>query len=176
MKKQPPLTDEERALFRSQMRLVTPLKVLNKTPAPIVRKNPKVRLQRDLEEVVPPIDTPLVSAETILSFRRDGIQNRVFKQLRQQAFPIEAELDLHGLRIEEAWAAVEKFLQRCLVKNVYCVCIVHGKGDRCGEAHPVLKNKLNQWLRHYTAVLAFHSALPRRGGAGAVYLLLKKIG
>jgi len=39
----------------------------------------------------------------------------------------------------------------------------------------VIKNKVNSWLRQHQDVLAFHSAMPKDGGNGAVYVLLKKL-
>jgi DNA-nicking Smr family endonuclease len=55
-----------------------------------------------------------------------------------------------------------------------CVRIVHGKGLRSGPNGPVLKQRVDQWLRRFEAVLAFVSARQADGGTGAVYVLLKK--
>lgn len=178
MKKKPEISEEERALFRATVGQVTPIK-LRKVDSAVLqrqRQQPKVKVKSDvfLEETMVSEPVSPVRAEEILSFRRTGIQNKLFKKLRLGAIPIEAELDLHGMRADEAEIAINRFLARCLQRNLYCVCIVHGKGGGRGETYPILKNKLNLWLRNYAPVLAFHSAPLRMGGAGAVFVLLKR--
>ena len=54
-----------------------------------------------------------------------------------------------------------------------CVRIIHGKGSRSEEGQPVLKHKVNYWLRCRDEVLAFTSATGRDGGTGALYVLLR---
>lgn len=171
-----PLTDEEIALFQATVKGVRPLKASKQI---LVTKQPKLLIKPKvpifLDEVRVPEEVAAVRSEESLSFRRDGIQNKIMKKLRQGVFRTEAELDLHGMRSEEAETAVQRFIARCLERQLYCVSIVHGKGGNRGEIHPVLKNKLNQWLRSYSAVLAFHSAPVRKGGVGAVLVLLKRV-
>jgi DNA-nicking Smr family endonuclease len=53
------------------------------------------------------------------------------------------------------------------------VHIIHGKGYRSVDSHPVLKNDLNLWLRQHKDVQAFCSAPPKSGGTGAVFVLLR---
>ncbi|MDT8407876.1 MAG: Smr/MutS family protein, partial [Methylococcales bacterium] len=89
------------------------------------------------------------------------------------AFPLEAELDLHGLTAQQAQLTLQDFLRYALQRGKRCVRIVHGKGYRSPDAAPVLKNQVNSWLRQYAAVLAFTSAAPRDGGTGAVWVLLR---
>ena len=97
----------------------------------------------------------------------------MLKKLRKGYFSIEAELDLHGLTSREAKQHFSDFLRNCTERCLRCVHIIHGKGYRSFNNTPVLKNKLNIWLKHYPAVLAFCSANPADGGTGAVYILLK---
>ncbi|MDH5185303.1 MAG: Smr/MutS family protein [Gammaproteobacteria bacterium] len=109
-----------------------------------------------------------------LLFSRPGIQHNLLRKLRRGQFPIEAELDLHGLRIEEARTAIAQLLREARHKRWRCVRIIHGKGYGSQSRLPVLKNKVNSWLRQRDEVLAFTSALPADGGTGAVYLLIKR--
>ncbi len=51
---------------------------------------------------------------------------------------------------------------------------MHGKGHGSLHKLPVLKTKVQGWLRQRDEVLAFCSARPVDGGTGAVYVLLKK--
>jgi DNA-nicking Smr family endonuclease len=108
-----------------------------------------------------------------LSYNSSGIQNRVMKQLRAGKYPVEHLLDLHGFTVDQARNALIAFLEECRQAQLKSVLIVHGKGFR-SKNKPVIKSMVNRWLRATDQVLAFHSALPRDGGSGAVYVLLRK--
>ena len=89
----------------------------------------------------------------------------------------QAHVDLHGMIADEAQPAVERFLIDAVQKGLRCVLIVHGKGLNSKDHTPVLKEKLKSWLargRAATLVLAFTTARPHDGGAGALYVLLRR--
>jgi DNA-nicking Smr family endonuclease len=86
---------------------------------------------------------------------------------------MDSELDLHGLRADEAKRAIAAFLAEALARGARCVRIVHGKGLRSKGDGPVLKQRLDGWLRRRDDVLAFCSARREHGGTGAVYVLLR---
>lgn len=115
-----------------------------------------------------------ITGEEVLSFRRSGIQQRLFSRLRNGQLEIEAELDLHGMTIPIAHHALAEFLHHCQEFNIRCVRIIHGKGWSSQHQKPVLKSKLNGWLQQDEDVLAFCSALIEDGGTGAVYVLLRR--
>lgn len=115
-----------------------------------------------------------VEMEGVLSFRREGIQNTVFKKLRSGNYRISDELDLHGSSIKQAKRVLVYYLQEAVQFESCCIRIVHGKGNRSGDKKPVLKTHVNHWLSEHDRVLAFHSCKPKDGGTGAVYLLLKR--
>ena len=168
----------EESLFISEMAGVTPLKQDNKIK--IKKKPEKPFRQTHDEENNFAIDDVFSSAEIIedcpdiLSFSRSGLQHKVLKKLRQGKKPIEHALDLHGLTVEQARNELLEFLGECEAAGVRHAIIVHGKGFRSKDK-PVIKPMVNRWLRAADNVLAFHSALPKDGGSGAVYVLLKKL-
>ena len=108
-----------------------------------------------------------------LSFLRPGLQQKLLRKLRRGQFSVAAELDLHGMTANEAYAAVGEFLKRARTRNARCVRIIHGKGNGSLHKLPVLKAKIGGWLRRRDEVLAYCSARPVDGGTGAVYVLLK---
>ncbi len=116
-----------------------------------------------------------IGSEEVLSFRRSGIQHRLFSRLRSGHLAIEAELDLHGMTVAIAHQALASYLQECQTDKLRCVRIVHGKGWSSKNQKPVLKTKLNSWLQQEDNVLAFCSAPVEDGGTGAVYVLLRRI-
>ena len=115
-----------------------------------------------------------LDSEDILSFCETGIQKSVFRKLRSGQYRISDELDLHGTTIKQAKKILMYFLQESPQFESCCVRIIHGKGHRSGNNKPVLKTYVNHWLCEHERVLAFHSAKPKDGGAGAVYVLLKR--
>jgi DNA-nicking Smr family endonuclease len=113
-----------------------------------------------------------IGAETALEFARPGIQQKVMKRLKQGQQPWQAAVDLHGCTLDQAREAVEQLVAQARADGLHVIKIVHGKGATSG--HPLLKSCVNSWLRQLSGVLAFASALPRDGGTGAVYVLLKR--
>jgi DNA-nicking Smr family endonuclease len=109
-----------------------------------------------------------------LLFARPGVQHSVMRRLRRGEYAIEAQLDLHGQTVAQARTSVNRFLYECRTLGVRCVRIIHGKGRGSEGRLPVLKGKLNVWLRRKDEVLAFCPAKPTDGGAGAAYVLLRR--
>ncbi len=120
-------------------------------------------------EFVDPVD-PL----DILSFKRDGIQQGVFRRLKQGHYLIDATLDLHRLTVEEARQEVFRFIRDCVDLDVRTALISHGKGFRSAQRPAVLKSYIAKWLPSLPDVMAFHSAQNFHGGVGSVYVLLRK--
>lgn len=119
------------------------------------------------------MDSQVESGE-VLRFLRSGIQTNVLQKLRRGQFPVEATLDLHGLTTAEANDELYRFVQHSQNLGRQAVRIVHGKGHGSKGQQPILKTKINQWLREFPVVLAFCSSSPRDGGTGAVDVLLRK--
>jgi DNA-nicking Smr family endonuclease len=108
-----------------------------------------------------------------LSYRAPGLQDSVFRRLRRGIYSIGTELDLHGMSSEKARVALNQFLVGCQQRGIRCVRVIHGKGLRSSNQGPVLKTRVDRWLRQRDDVLAFTSARPKDGGTGAVYVLLR---
>lgn len=107
----------------------------------------------------------------------DGVDARLLRQLKRGEYSVEAHLDLHGLTKEEAKQEVALFMRASLVASRRCVLIVHGRGLRSKDQVPVLKEAVVGWLSRGSLsshVLAFATARPSDGGAGALYVLLRR--
>ncbi len=184
MSKKPKLTEEEQNLFRAAVAGITPLRQ-DKHPvtqpkekvSPITPTHNPSDQEWSLMDYFPIADDPdsqPVSSEEFLSFARTGLQPRAKQQLRRGDFPIEATLDLHGMNINQAQQAMMEFFAQAIAHHCRCVLVIHGKGSRIETHKPILKNKVNQWLRKLPNILAFSSAKQQQGGVGAVYVLLKR--
>lgn len=117
-----------------------------------------------------------VGPHDIIEWRGDGIAHGVFRRLKQGGYRVDANLDLHRHTVEQARRALIRFILDCQKMDVRTAVIQHGKGDKVapGERQAVLKSYTNHWLRLMPQVLAFHSTQPWHGGAGALYVLVKK--
>lgn len=127
-------------------------------PAPRARAAPAARL--------PPLD-PGAAA---------GLDGRTMERLRRGRIRPEARLDLHGMTQKEAHAALGVFMARTERAGTRCVIVITGKG-RVSEGGGVLRNELPGWLNApaiRSRILGFTEAQPRDGGAGALYVLLKR--
>ena len=105
---------------------------------------------------------------------RPGLQKSVMRKLRRGEYIVAAELDLHGYTVAQAREALTDFLGSVRRARHICVRIVHGKGRGSPGKKPVLKNKVFTWLCQRDEVLAVCPARSFDGGAGAVYVLLRK--
>ncbi|MBN1831690.1 MAG: Smr/MutS family protein [Deltaproteobacteria bacterium] len=106
-----------------------------------------------------------------------GISRKLMKALKKGEFPVQDHIDLHGLTKKEAEIRVREFLLQSFRRGLRCVLIVHGRGLNSQDSLAVLKANLPTWLTSGPAkkiVLAFATARPYDGGAGAVYVLLRK--
>ncbi len=108
-----------------------------------------------------------------LSWRRTGIGPDVVRRLRRGEWAVRIQLDLHGLRVEEARDALVAFLARAMRDEIRCVRVIHGKGLGSVNREPILKRKVPMWLAQRDEVLAFCEARPNDGGSGAMIVLLR---
>ena len=170
--------DDDNALFREAVKDVKPLKDGGRRPPETKLPAPRPR-QFEIDEAEALRESregPLPDVGDQLSYRSDGIQDSVFRRLQRGTFRIAAELDLHGMRWDEAKVAMVRFLATARDADWRCVRIIHGKGLRSKGDGPVLKQRIDAWLRQRNEVLAYCSARREDGGTGAVYVLLRSGG
>ena len=118
----------------------------------------------------------LLDTDEALSFARNGIGSDTLRKLRRGHWVIQAQLDLHGMRTDQAREALAEFLRSCARRGLRCVRVIHGKGLGSVNKEPVLKNKVRNWLVQKDEVIAFCQARAADGGAGALVVLLKAQG
>jgi DNA-nicking Smr family endonuclease len=169
--------DDDQSIFRQMMRGVKPLKQNKlkieriRTPmTPPQRKHPLPGPFKLLALSDPYEQT--ITAETTLSYGQSRLSSRRYKQLKHGEILKQSRLDLHGLHVSAAREALIHFISQSYMAGFRCVLIIHGKGGVQNEIS-ILKSHVNHWLKQFTEILAFHSALPKDGGRGAVYVLLK---
>ena len=108
-----------------------------------------------------------------LNYLAPGVGNDVMKRLRKGYWPVQDELDLHGLRRDAARNAIGAFLQQANRRGHRCVCVIHGRGFGSKGQEPVLKSMVHSWLVQTDGVIAFSQARASEGGEGALIVLLR---
>lgn len=173
--------DAEPSLFARSVGPVTTLAESGRVRVRQPRPSPRPR-QRELDEravlreaLSDEIDIDsLLDTDEALSFRRPGIRLDVVRKLRRGHWSIQAQIDLHGLRRDEAREQLAGFLRAAVLGHLRCVRIVHGKGNGSPGREPVLKGKVRGWLVQRSEVIAFVQARASDGGSGALVVLLGK--
>jgi DNA-nicking Smr family endonuclease len=172
--------EREANLFRDSIGNVQPLnappRVVPDPPRPLPIAHQRMAddeavMQESLSDEFS-IDTLLEVDET-LSYARSGVGPDVLRKLRGGGWVTQGQLDLHGLRVDEAREAVGQFIRDSVKRGVRCVRIVHGKGLGSMNKKPVLKQKVRNWLVQKEEVIAFCTARAADGGSGALMVLLR---
>lgn len=173
------VSDKDTDEFRQAMSGTKPLQTDARVPAEKPKPKPRARFSKaDEREVLAQsleddIDTLQHGYGDALRFQRQHVGKRTMRKLQRGGYSVQAEIDLHGMTLEEAKPRLADFIQYSASQGKYCVRVVHGKGLGSGERGPVLKNAVNRWLRRWNNVLAFVSTRQVDGGTGAVYVLLQ---
>jgi DNA-nicking Smr family endonuclease len=159
-----------KAIHAAERAALTPLS----PPAPIARQQQRDEQAVLLESLSDDFDvSTLLDTDADLSYAQTGIGPDVVRRLRQGHWSLQGEIDLHGLRIDEARVALTEFVQAAQRRGWRCVRVVHGKGLGSPGKTPVLKQRVLRWLVQKHSVLAFVQAPAPQGGAGALLVLLK---
>ncbi len=175
--------DEDSELFREFVGDVEPVKQTVREPKKSVPRDTPglIERRRAAQEADDKTGNYLTREEYIvpvkpwdlLSFKRDGVQHGVFRNLKQGKYVFDATIDLHGRTVHQARQEVFEFLHQCIARDIRAAMITHGKGQH-RDPPALLKSCVNHWLKQMNEVLAFHSSAPRHGGSGSTYVLLRK--
>jgi len=170
---------QEQEVFARSVGPVTPLRSAPRAelhtpkPGPVPRQRELDEQQVLRESLSDGVDAEsLLDTDDSLSYRRNEVGPDVLRRLRRGVWVVQAQVDLHGLRRDEAREALVLFLAEATKQGWRCVRVVHGKGHGSPGRLPVLKAKVRHWLMQRQDVLAFIQARGPDGGAGALIVLL----
>ena len=109
-----------------------------------------------------------------IAWKRDGVQDGVYRNLRLGKYQADARLDLVRHRLEQALPEIESFFEQSISYGIRTVVLNHGRGGQALTHGNKLASYLQLWLPEMENVMAFHSAQKQHGGLGATYVLLRK--
>lgn len=181
------LDPEERALWNQVARSVEPLRgrhiVADPHPAPPVARPPSKPAPRigRVPAVAPPAMPPKITPPN------GGLDGSWDRQIARGRLAPDATIDLHGLTLDQAWRRLDFALEEAVMMGTRVLLVVTGKAaadPSAGRASSasvrprgMIRAKLRDWIaasRHASVVAAIRGAHPRHGGAGAVYLVLRR--
>lgn len=170
----------EQQLFMRTVGPVTPLvaairaELRQAKPAPEPRQREQDEQQALRQALSDDFDVDsLLETDEALSFRRASISQEVVRKLRRGHWALQGQIDLHGLRRDQARESLGEFIHQAARTGMRCVRVVHGKGNGSPGREPVLKARVRRWLVQKQEVLAFTQARASEGGNGALIVLLQ---
>ncbi len=149
---------------------VTHKKPRKAVPAQTIADNKRV-LAESMSDDLDSIE--FLESEDGKSFRRPGIGPDVPRDLRRGRWSVCAQIDLHGMTVDDAREAVAEFLKNARRREQYCVRIIHGKGNGTPGRIGILREVVRRWLKQRDEVVAFCEPREIDGGAGATIVRLK---
>ena len=178
--------DEDEYLFQKAMEGVVPLRDnKRKLIKPLIQKENTHGLTPDSRRKTKEYFQSLIEepeawdisfSDEYMEGAASGIGPRTMKKLKRGEFSVQDYIDLHGLTKVEAEEVVSNFIVKSYNKGMRCVLIIHGRGLGSVDNQPAIKKELPTWFKRGAlkkVVLAFVTARPCDGGAGALYVLLK---
>ena len=154
-------------------------KAYTKSPSTQITSNPSKIEAIASEEASSVPDIPIkamhnehIDPEAILAYFQIGLQAKMRKQLKQGNIQIQDRCDLHGYSLDEAQHITHHFLENAFNNHHRSLLLITGKGAHSNDM--TIKSMMHQWLRSHPLVLAYHTAQPKDGGTGALYIILKK--
>ena len=177
MSKRRSLSDEERALWDTVTRAIAPLR----------KRKAKKREEFASAAAAPPLAKPARAAKMAPAAAPKTqapplapLGRRMRSKLARGSEPIDDRIDLHGMTQADAHAALAHFLRRAQARGARVVLVITGKGARAGDAFSergILKRQVPHWLESAALrplVIGFESAGIGHGGAGALYVRLRR--
>ncbi len=106
-----------------------------------------------------------------------GLDSKIFQKLKNGSYTYTAQLDLHGMHADQALDSLLFFVQEAYLQGKQCLLLITGRGLSSPGGQSILRQTTFECLTRdplRSIILAFVTALPRDGGSGALYLLLRK--
>jgi len=182
------LSAEEAALWRKVAATVTPLHPQIPAPAPVAEPVPTPPPPAPAKRVRGRVPAPLVPpppppqpAKRPLT--RDGLDGSWDRKLASGSIAPDVTIDLHGMTLDTAHARLISGIGQALAMESRVILLIAGKSrphdehDARGQRRGAIRAKLLDWLAHSShasRIAAVRPASPRHGGAGAVYIVLRK--
>ena len=171
------LSSDDLKIWRYVTRGVHPLRDITRHPAEDQTSDeppPRVRkslppISESIARVAPRPLAPLALGSTA------DMDRRTAQRFKGGEMAVDGRIDLHGLTLDQAHGALTAFMRGAYARGARCVVVVTGKGK--GDSIGKIRKETPHWLNQTplrSMILAVTEARPGQGGAGALYVLLKR--
>ena len=165
------LGPDESAVWKQVARTIRPLKATDAAHGSTERDQPPPLLLDPIPQLRP--------ASTRALELGDGLDGGWERRLRGGTVEPDCTLDLHGMTLDSAWAAVDRLLDRAWTRRERVVLLVTGRerSDNDGSGRGRIRAAVRDWLaasRHAQHIAAVRGAHRRHGGAGSLYIILRR--
>ncbi len=171
------LNSEDLKIWRFVTRNVNPLHDMPRHPAedqasdepPQRAHNPTALVSESGKQTIPRAPAPLALGSMV------DMDRRTAQRFKRGEMAVDGRIDLHGLSLDQAHGALMAFMRGAYARGARCVVVVtgKGKGDQVGKIRKETPHWLNQAALR-SMIVAVTEARPGQGGAGALYVLLKR--
>ncbi|WP_293749663.1 DNA endonuclease SmrA [uncultured Paraglaciecola sp.] len=176
------ILDDELNEFLNELNDVKPIEKIDTVPTNQQKNTLAQQLKRQAIEASQNLTNNYLSVEKVepvdpydhISFKQDGVQQGVFKNLRLGKYKIDFVLNLQANKFEQARTMLFNHILDSHKKGDRTLLIKHGLGLHSQPFPAFLKSYVRQWLQQMPEIIAYHTAQPNHGGNSAVYVLLKK--
>lgn len=140
--------------------------------------DPEEQAKRDLQKFIQgDVEFELEYTDEFMYGYVRGLDIKTFQQLKAGSLSVAAHLDMHGMTSDQAQENLLFFIRESYMQGHRCVLVVTGRGINSPGGYGVLRRETETWLTRdplKRVILAFCTAQPKDGGAGAIYVLLRK--
>jgi DNA-nicking Smr family endonuclease len=168
--------EQDENLFRQLLDDVTPLKPSDRRPPSPAPRKPHLHRPASAANIPDTLSDHGAGETAPAEYLSNGLNRMTLRKLRRGEWPVQDELDLHGLNSDEARRMLTTFLHQATQRELRCVNVIHGKGWHSEQGEGLLKRLSRHWLIQHPLVLAFCDAPLNAGGNGAARVLLKTVG
>ena len=171
------LDGEERVLWARVVASVKPLHREAGTSMPPPRSEVPVRasaLSRNLSQTISPVRSKLPMAPG------DTLDSTWDRRLARGAVRPDLVVDLHERNLDASYWLLDRRLEGAVVSGARVVLLITGKPPKDGQrtaGRGAIRASVADWLaasRHAARIAAVRPAHPRHGGAGALYIVLRR--
>lgn len=166
------LSAEESALWRRVVESVRPLHGAAPPPPEPADEAPRLKAAQVKSAPAP---APVPARKAVPGTTLDGSWDR---RLSRGAVAPDRSLDLHGHDLANAWHLLDQRLEQAIADGARLLLLITGKPPSDGSGkRGRIRAAVGDWLaasRHAADIAAVRNAHPRHGGAGALYLVLRR--
>ena len=180
-----PLTAGEKALWQKFIETVKPLdhkRVSRVNALPVAKRLSEVNAPITAQTFGGDPGKAIPLREQVAVPQKHGLDGQWDRRLAKGVVQPDVTIDLHGYTLSSAHGRLDSALELSIAAGHRAILLITGKARSADERHReggrgAIRAAISDWLaasRHSTRIAAVRRAHPRHGGAGALYIILRR--